>query len=510
MAYVSLARKWRPRRFADLVGQTSIRTTLENSLAKGQVHQALLFTGTRGVGKTTIARILARCLNCESADGAVAEPCGTCSACVSIDEGRFPDLFEIDAASRTKVDDTRELLDNIPYAPVRGRVKVYLIDEVHMLSKSSFNALLKTLEEPPPHVQFLLATTDPHKLPITVLSRCLQFPLARIPLNLMIARLQEICEAEGVATDADGLDRIARAGDGSLRDALSLLDQAIAFGGGQVSGAQVANMLGTIERSEVLDLIDAVAGRNIPRMLQVLDHCAERGLDFSTLLSELARAWQTLALAQVLPEGVDPELSAEMTARVDLFEPADVQVFYQIACHARRDLDWAPDPRSGTEMALLRMLAFLPEEATPGKPRPEPKQPQAESVPVAPQVAAAPTVAAPCSAPAAARPSMSSPPAPEPEPASAVTAAPAGALRVDTPPPVRPSEVTTPPSAPVSAVADVPSVRSADDAAAEMSPMERQFRALPMVQALEQEFGPGLAVRNIHSRAGDDAASPLD
>jgi len=495
MAYVSLAVKWRPRRFADLVGQASIRTTLENSLAKGRVHQALLFTGTRGVGKTTIARILARCLNCESAEGAVAEPCGTCSACTSIDEGRFPDLFEIDAASRTKVDDTRELLDNIPYAPVRGRVKVYLIDEVHMLSKSSFNALLKTLEEPPPHVQFLLATTDPHKLPITVLSRCLQFPLARIPLDLMTARLQEICAAEEVTTDADGLDRIARAGDGSLRDALSLLDQAIAFGGGQVLGAQVANMLGTIERSEVLDLIDAIAGRDMPRMLAVLDHCAERGLDFSTLLAELARAWQTLALAQVLPDGADPQLNAEMGARVGLFDPADVQVFYQIACHARRDLDWAPDPRSGTEMALLRMLAFLPQEAPPGKPQPGPEQLQAERVPAT----TAPATATPV---AAARPT------------AVVTASESMAPPLPTPAMQAPAAPAAEQERAAATVESKPRPRrgrnAADEEPEEPSPLEREFRALPMVQALEREFGPGLAVRNVHSRAGDDSSSVLD
>ncbi len=489
MAYVSLAVKWRPRRFADLVGQASIRTTLENSLAKGRVHQALLFTGTRGVGKTTIARILARCLNCESAEGAVAEPCGTCSACTSIDEGRFPDLFEIDAASRTKVDDTRELLDNIPYAPVRGRVKVYLIDEVHMLSKSSFNALLKTLEEPPPHVQFLLATTDPHKLPITVLSRCLQFPLARIPLDLMTARLKEICEAEDVPADADGLDRIARAGDGSLRDVLSLLDQAIAFGGGQVLGAEVARMLGTIERSEVLDLIDAIAGRDIPRILAVLDHCAERGLDFSTLLAELARAWQTLALAQVLPDAADAQLNAEMGARVGLFDPADVQVFYQIACHARRDLDWAPDPRSGTEMALLRMLAFLPQGAPPGKPEPGPEQPQAARAPAPPVTPPSAALAVAPAAEDAAQPAPQLPPAPpEVSPPPAVSKA-------------KPAQ-----SAPVPARGR----RGADEEPAEPSPLEREFRALPMVQALEREFGPGLAVRNVHSRAGDDSSSVLD
>lgn len=460
MAYVSLARKWRPKRFADLVGQTVIRTALENSLARGEVHQALLFTGTRGVGKTTIARILARCLNCESGEGVVAEPCGTCAACTSIDEGRFPDLFEIDAASRTKVDDTRELLDNIPYAPVRGRVKVYLIDEVHMLSKSSFNALLKTLEEPPPHVQFLLATTDPHKLPVTVLSRCLQFHLSRIPLDLMTARLRDICAAEGVSADMDGLERIARAGDGSLRDALSLLDQAIAFGGGAVVGAQVANMLGTIERGEILDIIDAIAARDVPRMLAVLDQCAERGLDFATLLSELARAWQSLALAQVMPEGADPGLSAEMGERSRRFDPADVQVFYQIACHARRDLDWAPDPRSGTEMALLRMLAFLPASA--GEEGGSRESNDHGTAPITSSGAA----------------QDASPVSVEPQRTAALETA---AL-----PPSKPQQQET-------IVSGSVPVQSAEG-------LEVQFRDLPAVRALEAEFGPDLAIRNVHAR----------
>lgn len=461
MAYVSLARKWRPRRFADLVGQTVIRTALENALAQGKVHQALLFTGTRGVGKTTIARILARCLNCESGEGVVAEPCGTCSACVSIDEGRFPDLFEIDAASRTKVDDTRELLDNIPYAPVRGRVKVYLIDEVHMLSKSSFNALLKTLEEPPPHVQFLLATTDPHKLPVTVLSRCLQFHLSRIPLDLMSARLEHICREEQVTFETDGLLRIARAGDGSLRDALSLLDQAIAFGGGTIEGAQVAQMLGTVERREILDLLDAIAARDVPRLMAVVDQCASRGLDFSALLSELARAWQQLALAQVLPGADDERVAADLLSRAALFVPADVQVFYQIACHARRDLDWAPDPRTGVEMALLRMLAFLPEAVTasggppPGKSLPEPP----------PEVIAAPEPAQP------------------PERAM-------------------PAEAARPPEQPQPAVA----AETADlSAGPDDSPLEAQFRATAVVQALEAEFGSGLMLRNVHVRAAAES-----
>ena len=521
MAYVSLARKWRPRRFADLVGQTVVRTALENALARGQVHQALLFTGTRGVGKTTIARILARCLNCESGEGLVAEPCGECGACTDIDAGRFPDLFEIDAASRTKVDDTRELLDNVPYAPVRGRVKVYLIDEVHMLSKSSFNALLKTLEEPPPHVQFLLATTDPHKLPVTVLSRCLQFNLARIPLELMNARLTQICEAEGVAADAEGLGRIARAGDGSLRDALSLLDQAIAFGGGKVEGEAVAQMLGTIERGEVLALVDALAARDAAALRTALETCAARGLDFSSLLAELARAWQQLALAQVLPEA-DPEaLPPELAARAEHFAAADVQVLYQIACHARRDLDWAPDPRCGTEMALLQMLAFLPAGADAaagagggGQGRgADSAQPQGGAVATA--ATAAPATATPATTTAhasAAPPSAPAPdaaPRPEPGPATATTtaAAPAASAAPTPPleaPPVSQAEPRAD-SAPARTAAEVEAEAEATTAAVPVpGSLEARFRALPVVQALEAELGPGLAVRNIHARAEDD------
>ncbi|MGB1556636.1 MAG: DNA polymerase III subunit gamma/tau [Oceanococcaceae bacterium] len=478
MAYLSLARKWRPTRFADLVGQDVVRTALENALGRGQLHQALLFTGTRGVGKTTIARILARCLNCEAHDTPVSEPCGQCSACTSIDEGRFPDLFEIDAASRTKVDDTRELLDNIPYAPVRGRVKVYLIDEVHMLSKSSFNALLKTLEEPPPHVQFLLATTDPHKLPVTVLSRCLQFHLARIPLPLMQQRLQSICESEGVTADADGIARIARAGDGSLRDALSLLDQAIAFGGGSVAGPAVAQMLGTIERVEILQLVEALARRDAPALRSICQQASDRGLDFSTLLAELARTWQALALAQVLPADADPELTPELRAQAAVFDPADVQVMYQIACHARRDLDWAPDPRSGVEMALLRMLAFLPEGSSAGSAG------AAEGGGQAPE-RSAPAAAAPGAAPVSSvQPqSPARPPAPVHRPAA---------------------EPAAPPSSPQAA--PVPSAPAEPVADAAGSSLEAQFRALPQVQAFDAEFGPGLAVRNVHARAPDGSA----
>src|SRR5210317_863065 len=268
MSYLVLARKWRPKDFADTVGQEHVLQALINALDSGRLHHAYLFTGTRGVGKTTIARILAKALNCEK--GVTSQPCGECSACVEIDEGRFVDLIEVDAASKTKVDDTRDLLDNVQYAPARGRYKVYLIDEVHMLSKSSFNALLKTLEEPPPHVKFLLATTDPQKLPVTVLSRCLQFNLKRMTPRLISERLAHICEAESIEADSAALAIIARAADGSLRDALSLLDQAIAYCGGNVSEAQVAMMLGTIDRGHVVRLLRNLADNDAAAIIDLV------------------------------------------------------------------------------------------------------------------------------------------------------------------------------------------------------------------------------------------------
>ncbi len=359
MSYQALARKWRPRNFSELVGQRPVRTALENALGQGKLHPALLFSGTRGVGKTTLARIVARSLNCEQ--GVTAQPCGECPACQEIDQGRFVDLLEVDAASRTRVDETRELLDNVQYAPSRGRYKVYLIDEVHMLSRHSFNALLKTLEEPPPHVQFLLATTDPQKLPVTILSRCLQFHLKRIPLAEIGARLKSILDAEAIAWDEDGIERLARGADGSLRDALSLLDQAIAFSGGQVNGADVATMLGSIERRDLLDLVAALAAGQADQAWEAVARIDEQGLDFAEVLDELARLWQRLALAQFLPDQLDSVEATELADLAPRFAPADVQVYYQIVVNARRDLDWAPDPRIGFEMCLLRLFAFLPE-----------------------------------------------------------------------------------------------------------------------------------------------------
>ena len=368
MSYLVLARKWRPKDFADTVGQEHVLQALVNALDSGRLHHAYLFTGTRGVGKTTIARILAKALNCEK--GVTSAPCGECSACVEIDEGRFVDLIEVDAASKTKVDDTRDLLDNVQYAPARGRYKVYLIDEVHMLSKSSFNALLKTLEEPPPHVKFLLATTDPQKLPATVLSRCLQFNLMRMTPRLICDRLAHICEAESIDADANALATIARAADGSMRDALSLLDQAIAYCGGKLEEPQVAKMLGTIDRDHVVRLLRLLADNDARGIIGAIREIDEHFPNYRRLLEDLARDLQRIAVYQVVGTcDSEDELKETEYAELAAALPAeDVQLFYQTALLGRRDLDLAPDPRSGAEMTLLRMLAFRPAAASTATP----------------------------------------------------------------------------------------------------------------------------------------------
>ncbi len=337
---------------------------LVNALQSGRVHHAFLFTGTRGVGKTTIARILAKSLNCET--GMTPTPCGVCSACREIDEGRFVDLIEVDAASRTKVDDTRELLDNVQYAPARGRYKVYLIDEVHMLSTHSFNALLKTLEEPPPHVKFLLATTDPQKLPVTVLSRCLQFNLKRFPPAMILKRLQFICEQENITSEPEALRLVARAAEGSMRDALSLLDQVIAFGGGKLTGEDTRTMLGTLDRAQVFGIVEALIARDARKVLDHVDELDEHAPDYREVLAELAALLQKLALLQAVPdlqidESEDVEVYKKLAAALS---PEDTQLFYQIAIVGRRDLELAPDARGGFEMVLLRMLAFSVQEVS--------------------------------------------------------------------------------------------------------------------------------------------------
>ncbi|MBF8747157.1 DNA polymerase III subunit gamma/tau [Pseudomonas monteilii] len=363
MSYQVLARKWRPRSFREMVGQTHVLKALINALDNQRLHHAYLFTGTRGVGKTTIARIIAKCLNCET--GITSTPCGTCSVCREIDEGRFVDLIEIDAASRTKVEDTRELLDNVQYAPSRGRFKVYLIDEVHMLSTHSFNALLKTLEEPPPYVKFILATTDPQKLPATILSRCLQFSLKNMSPERVVEHLSHVLAAENVPFEADALWLLGRAADGSMRDAMSLTDQAIAFGEGKVLAADVRAMLGSLDHGQVYGVLQALLEGDARALLEAVRNLAEQGPDWSGVLAEMLNVLHRVAIAQALPEAVDNgQGDRERVLALAAALPAeDVQFYYQMGLIGRRDLPLAPDPRGGFEMVLLRMLAFRPADA---------------------------------------------------------------------------------------------------------------------------------------------------
>ena len=357
MGYQVLARKWRPRLFKDMVGQGHVLKVLVNALDSDRLHHAYLFTGTRGVGKTTLARILAKCLNCEA--GVSSEPCGQCRACSGIDEGRFVDLIEVDAASRAKVDETRELMDNVQYAPTAGRYKVYLIDEVHMFSKHSFNALLKTLEEPPPHVKFLLATTEPKRIPITILSRCLQFNLKHLGVEQIETQLLKILGEENIAAEPSCASLIAQAADGSMRDALSLLDQAVSFGAGRLQAMQVQDMLGAIDSEELYALLTDIVEQDAASMLARINKMAELSPDYDALLAGLLSILHDTAVAQVLPEGSD--LIDEDSRRLArILTKEDVQLYYQIALNGRRDLALAPDPRAAFEMTLIRMLAFTP------------------------------------------------------------------------------------------------------------------------------------------------------
>ncbi|HEK0235378.1 TPA: DNA polymerase III subunit gamma/tau, partial [Pseudomonas aeruginosa] len=445
MSYQVLARKWRPRSFREMVGQTHVLKALINALDNQRLHHAYLFTGTRGVGKTTIARILAKCLNCET--GVSSTPCGECSVCREIDEGRFVDLIEVDAASRTKVEDTRELLDNVQYSPTRGRYKVYLIDEVHMLSSHSFNALLKTLEEPPPHVKFLLATTDPQKLPVTILSRCLQFSLKNMPPERVVEHLTHVLGAENVPFEDDALWLLGRAADGSMRDAMSLTDQAIAFGEGKVLAADVRAMLGTLDHGQVYGVLQALLEGDARALLEAVRHLAEQGPDWGGVLAEILNVLHRVAIAQALPEAIDNGQGdrERVLALAQALPAEDVQFYYQMGLIGRRDLPLAPDPRSGFEMVLLRMLAFRPADAdgaprTPLKdlgiskattdPTNSPVAGAASPAPVA-AVAPAPVVAAPVEAPAAPPAAPSAPPAAvEARVAEAVVEEPAAAAEV--------------------------------------------------------------------------------
>lgn len=436
MSYLVLARKWRPRRFAELVGQEHVVRALTNALESNRVHHAFLFSGTRGVGKTTIARIFAKSLNCER--GTSAEPCGECPACVDIDAGRFMDLLEIDAASNTGVDDVRELIENAQYMPSRGRVKVYLIDEVHMLSKAAFNALLKTLEEPPGHVKFLLATTDPQKLPVTVLSRCLQFNLKRLSEDQIAGQMRHILAAEGIHHDEPALTLLAHAADGSLRDGLSLLDQAIAYTGGTLAEAGVAAMLGSVDRNQIAALLGALDAADGVALMAAVDDLATYSPDYAAVLEALASALHRIQLAQLVPASALDQPGIPITQLASALSPELVQLWYQMAIAGRRDLPLAPNPRAGFEMSLLRMLAFRPDggSAPAGGARGASTLPAQAAAPTASTARAAASVAPvarqmPVAKPDVAAAPIAAPPSDGRETAATITVAAAGAMLLE-------------------------------------------------------------------------------
>lgn len=377
MSYQVLARKWRPQTFADVVGQQHVLSAIANGLTLGRIHHAYLFSGTRGVGKTTIARLLAKGLNCEK--GVTATPCGECQNCKEIEEGRFIDLIEIDAASRTKVEDTRELLDNVQYAPAKGRYKVYLIDEVHMLSRHSFNALLKTLEEPPAHVKFLLATTDPQKLPVTILSRCLQFHLQALDKGQIAQQLDKILTTEKIPFDNKAIELLAKSADGSMRDALSLTDQAIATGNGEVMLESVRAMLGTLDDEQPLRLLEALAKGDGSAVMAVIADLAQQGIDWDMLLSDCLTQLHQAAMNQLLPKGETASADSRITLLAKAISPQDLQLYYQFMLTGRKELALAPDRRSGVEMTFLRALAFHPKKQLAGRATTQPSQTQIES-----------------------------------------------------------------------------------------------------------------------------------
>ncbi|GAB7531825.1 DNA polymerase III subunit gamma/tau [Pseudomonas sp. 3A(2025)] len=471
MSYQVLARKWRPRSFREMVGQTHVLKALINALDSQRLHHAYLFTGTRGVGKTTIARIIAKCLNCET--GITSTPCGTCSVCQEIDEGRFVDLIEIDAASRTKVEDTRELLDNVQYAPSRGRFKVYLIDEVHMLSSHSFNALLKTLEEPPPYVKFILATTDPQKLPATILSRCLQFSLKNMTPERVVEHLSHVLGAENIPFEDDALWLLGRAADGSMRDAMSLTDQAIAFGEGKVQAADVRAMLGTLDHGQVFDVLTALLEGDARGVLEAVRHLAEQGPDWSGVLAEILNVLHRVAIAQALPEALDNGHGdrERVLALAQALPGEDVQFYYQMGLIGRRDLPLAPDPRGGFEMVLLRMLAFRPADSSDAPSQPL-KPVGISQAKVDPRPAVAPALQAPA-APVA--------PKPAPAPVRELEPQPQPVEEVDLPwnEPKAPEQVTAP-------VAPEPVLETAAEPP-ELTPMPVPTPASPVPDAPQVE-----------------------
>jgi DNA polymerase-3 subunit gamma/tau len=507
MSYQVLARKWRPRSFREMIGQTHVLKALINALDNQRLHHAYLFTGTRGVGKTTIARIIAKCVNCEI--GITSTPCGTCSVCREIDEGRFVDLIEIDAASRTKVEDTRELLDNVQYAPSRGRFKVYLIDEVHMLSSHSFNALLKTLEEPPPYVKFILATTDPQKLPATILSRCLQFSLKNMTPERVVEHLSHVLGVENVPFEDDALWLLGRAADGSMRDAMSLTDQAIAFGEGKVLAADVRAMLGTLDHGQVYGVLQALLEGDARGLLEAVRHLAEQGPDWNGVLAEMLNVLHRVAVAQALPEAVDNgQGDRDRVLAVAQALPAeDVQFYYQMGLIGRRDLPLAPDPRSGFEMVLLRMLAFRPAGSSEAPPQTL-KPVGISQATVDSSQAVAALVAAPAAGPAAGNGSVAAPvaeaaaPVPaasgnvsEPAPVSGV-AAQAPAVRDD-----GPDSTSTPP------VREVPSQPLASPAASAGSSQPASPVAAPA--AVPAPAAPARAAEDDPSLPWNSPAAPL-
>jgi DNA polymerase-3 subunit gamma/tau len=511
MSYQALARKWRPRRFPELVGQEHVVRALSHALDSGRLHHAFLFTGTRGIGKTTIARIFAKSLNCER--GPTSDPCGECGACVEIDAGRFVDLLEIDAASNTGVDHVRDLIENAMYAPTRGRYKVYLIDEVHMLSKAAFNALLKILEEPPPHVKFLLATTDPQKLLVTVLSRCIKFNLKRLSPSQIEGQLERILAAEGIAADGEAIEVLARAADGSLRDGLSLLDQAIAHGGGSLQAREVHAMLGTVERARVRVLLDMLVAGDASALLDEVERMAGFAPDFAQVLDELAGLLHRIQLLQLVPAAAT-ETDAELLALGGRMQPEDVQLWYQMAVTGRRDLPLAPTPRTGFEMCLMRMLAFVPAGA-PARSAPAHATPDAK-------VGAAPP----------ARPAPAAAPRPPRGPGSA-SASPPEPRASDAPGP-RPTDAAGPQAArapgatsewaslieaaglrgPVGQLAQQATLVALEERLVRLAlkPAHEHLAAAPMVAQLEERLGAALGrpVKLRFERDSGDAESPAD